>query len=331
MDDFIPSQQTLVTNSNNLSIVPVSERNIRAAFWCATWDDNNNNPILGKAIYTDRASFRFQHWTHVTQLQPGSDNSLTPHSRNLLLRECTGCPSATADTTVRTTNSFYFNQFPCRIQLQHNEVVKLPIRPRFTFKRDNIMEFNTSMNLIAADVRTCLRPHTNSSSTNSLTIHYDHGHVALSFNFDSLSTPITKDCRAQLKEIVDALNFNDILDLKRWTDIKDLTNRSQINWDATWGLFNYHISAKKSTTSFKHSTKVVFATKLLMDELPLQDKLVRRRPDLYKSHWKCALCNTEQESWSHLWRCSNLQTRIDSLIITTKEAYLSLLRTYVYM
>src|SRR5436305_9068422 len=66
-----------------------------------------------------------------------------------------------------------------------------------------------------------------------------------------------------------------------------------------------------------------------MDELPLQDKLVQRRPDLYKSHWKCTLCNTEQESWSHLWRCSNLQNRIVAILIVTKEAYLSLLRTYV--
>src|SRR5437762_13174309 len=66
-----------------------------------------------------------------------------------------------------------------------------------------------------------------------------------------------------------------------------------------------------------------------MDELPLQDKLVRWRPDLYKSHWKCALCNTEQESWSHLWHCPNLQNRINALLTTTKEAYLSLLRTYV--
>src|SRR5437763_12940865 len=98
MDDFIPSQQTLVTNLNNLSIVPVPERNIRAAFWCATWDDNNNNPILGKAIYTDRASVRVQHWTHVTQPQPGSDNSLAPRSRKLLLQQCTGCTSGTADT-----------------------------------------------------------------------------------------------------------------------------------------------------------------------------------------------------------------------------------------
>src|SRR2546430_2704745 len=66
-----------------------------------------------------------------------------------------------------------------------------------------------------------------------------------------------------------------------------------------------------------------------MDELPLQDKLVRRRPDLYKSHWKCALCDTEQESWSHLWRCPNLQNRIAAILMVTKEAYLSLLRTYV--
>ena len=66
-----------------------------------------------------------------------------------------------------------------------------------------------------------------------------------------------------------------------------------------------------------------------MNELPLQDRLVRRHLDLYKSHWKCALCNTEQESWSHLWRCSNLQNRIVAILIVTKEAYLSLLRTYV--
>ena len=133
----------------------------------------------------------------------------------------------------------------------------------------------------------------------------------------------------QLRKLVDAFNFNNILNLKRWTDIKDSSDRSHINWNATWGLFNYHALAKKSTTSFKHSTKVTFATKLLMNELPLQDKLVRWRPDLYKSHWKCTLCNTEQESWSHLWRCSNLQNRIVAILIVTKEAYLSLLRTYV--
>src|SRR5436190_23229856 len=56
-DDFIPSQRHSMTVSTNLSTVPVPERNIRAAFWCASWDDNNNSPTLGKAFYTDRASF----------------------------------------------------------------------------------------------------------------------------------------------------------------------------------------------------------------------------------------------------------------------------------
>src|SRR5256886_910587 len=191
------------------------------------------------------------------------------------------------------------------------------------------MEFNTSLNIVTADVRACLRPNTHSNSLNPHALQYDHGHIALSFISDSSSTPNTKSCRVQLKELVDALNFNDILDLKRWTNIKDLSDRSQINWDATWGLFNHHVSAKRTTTSFKHSNRVTFITKLLMDELPLQDKLVRRCPDLYKSHWKCALCNTKQESWSHLWRCPNLQNRIVAILTVTKEAYLSLLRTYV--
>ena len=95
------------------------------------------------------------------------------------------------------------------------------------------MEFNTSLNIVAADVRACLWPNTNSNSLSSQALQYDHGHVALSFISDSSSTPITKDCRVQLKELVDASNFNDILDLKRWTNIKDLSDRSQINWDAT--------------------------------------------------------------------------------------------------
>jgi hypothetical protein len=89
------------------------------------------------------------------------------------------------------------------------------------------------------------------------------------------------------------------------------------------------MDAPKTTTNFKHSIKVSFGTKLLMNELPLQDKLVRRHPDIYKSDWKCVLCNTEQESWSHLWRCPHLQPRIQSLLIATKAALRALLDTYI--
>src|SRR5436190_12665804 len=109
------------------------------------------------------------------------------------------------------------------------------------------MEFNTSLNVIAADIRACFQPNTNSTSLGPHMLRYDRGHVSLSFISDSSSTPIIKDCHVQLKELVDALNFNDILDLKRWTNIKDLSDRTHINWDATWGLFNHHVSAKKIT------------------------------------------------------------------------------------
>src|SRR5437764_14569923 len=40
---------------------------------------------------------------------------------------------------------------------------------------------------------------------------------------------------------------------------------------------------------------------------------------------KCILCNNKQELWSHIWKCSHLQTRIHSLITTTKEALLTLI------
>ena len=59
IDKYVPRQLISETASYSLTTVPVPERNIRAAFWCASWNDTDNSPILGKAIYTDQASFRF--------------------------------------------------------------------------------------------------------------------------------------------------------------------------------------------------------------------------------------------------------------------------------
>src|SRR4051812_2306854 len=56
-----------------------------------------------------------------------------------------------------------------------------------------------------------------------------------------------------------------------------------------------------------------------MDELPLQNKLVQRNPEVYKKDWKCMLCNQEQESWSHLWQCSHLLPRLTALQQATKK------------
>src|SRR3954471_24860042 len=66
-----------------------------------------------------------------------------------------------------------------------------------------------------------------------------------------------------------------------------------------------------------------------MEELPLLDKLVRRNPEVYKEEWKCILCDQEQESWSHIWRCPHLLNRLIALQQATKSSFEDLLSVTV--
>ena len=197
LDDFIPND---FSTQNQLSLpfnrVSVPERNIRAAFWCASWSSTNNAPILGKAFYTDRNSFRFQHWSPQLAIA-GPDRSLTPRSRQLTLTECPGCPLDNSSTdTTRSTNSHYFNQFPCRICLPHDEVVKLNVLPKKKFSRDLPMEFNTTLTNITSDINACFTISTEHTSfPQLLSSVFDHGKAQLSFasNGTTTLTTVTKD------------------------------------------------------------------------------------------------------------------------------------------
>jgi len=140
---------------------------------------------------------------------------------------------------------------------------------------------------------------------------------------------VNTDARFTVKNIFDAINFNTILHLKRWQDIKVLSDQSAIDWIATWALFGSHFNERKITTSFKHSSAISFRTKLLMEELPLLDKLVKRNPEVYKEEWKCMLCDQEQESWSHIWRCPHLLIRLIALQQATKRGFEDLLSVTV--
>src|SRR4051794_17432228 len=62
-----------------------------------------------------------------------------------------------------------------------------------------------------------------------------------------------------------------------------------------------------------------------MEELPLLDKLIRRNPEVYNEEWKCMLCDQEQESWFHIWRCSYLLNRLITLQQATKRSFEDLL------
>ena len=211
------------------------------------------------------------------------------------MTECPGCPLDNSSTdTTRSTNSHYFNQFPCRIRLPHDEVVKLNVLPKKKFSRDLPMEFNTTLTNITSDINACFTISTEHTSfPQLLSSVFDHGKAQLSFasiNTTTL-TAVTKDARSFTKDIFDAINFCDLLSLSRCSNIRVLNDQKLIDWPATWSLFGFHTNNNKSSTNFKHSSRIAFNSKMLMGELPLLDKLVRRRPDLYNSNWKCIMCN----------------------------------------
>jgi len=309
-----------------LQKAPVPRKESRAAYWCALWDNSSNSPIFGKAIYSSPSILRLQHWIPIYNTTIATQQSLTPTSRRLQLKECTGCYLNTDVIVSSNRNNGYFDQFPCRIPCQHNEAVKLTISSSPRFDRHLELAFNTTLAKLTSDIRSSFFPHT--INTSAMLTPFDRGTTQLALKHNDISYNIITDTRTAIKNIFDAVNFNGLLQLARWNNIKNLSDNSSIDWVRTWNFFGHHMNAKKTTTSYKHSIQVSFRTKLMMNELPLLNNLVRRHPDLYKQDWKCALCDQEQETWVHLWRCSHLTPRISALIQETKRGFKDLLSEF---
>src|SRR3990170_454224 len=306
-----------------LNRVDTPSRNYRPSFWCAKWNLKTYQPIIGKAIYTDTKSFKYQHWSLATSSHPNTTR-LTPGSQMLTLQRCSGCQLHN-DTNTRSSNH-YIHSFLCRIVTEHHNVIQLNVKTleRFDPSSDSAV-FNSTYNNVTSDIHASFTTTPTLSSPSSSLIpspsgdSFDDGQLSLSFIDNSSTRRINTQARAITKDIYDALNFNNLLDLSRWrNDITPFSDASDINWPATWDLFKFHTNHKKCSTSFKHSAKVTFATKLMLNELPLQDNLVKRRPDIYSSDIMCPLCDQEQESWDHLWTCSVLTPSLVTIRDATK-------------
>jgi hypothetical protein len=128
--------------------------------------------------------------------------------------------------------------------------------------------------------------------------------------------------RSLIKQIFSAYNFFSLLHLGRWKDILTFHQHKTINWNATWSTFNYHVNMSKTATSYAHSSRISFSTKLMLDELPLLAHLqTRRRPDLYQAEWNCILCHNDKETWSHIWSCPVLTPLLKTLLDNTKTSF----------
>src|SRR3954451_24942238 len=80
-----------------------------------------------------------------------------------------------------------------------------------------------------------------------------------------------------------ATSFEQLISLKRYEAIIPLHDRSKINWDCTFFVMQYDMMTSLHHTSFAQNRAFTWATKLLLNELPLLATLQRRRPDLYKA------------------------------------------------
>src|SRR2546423_7638906 len=123
--------------------------------------------------------------------------------------------------------------------------------------------------------------------------------------------------------------FERFITLNRFsTDILSFHNAGHIDWQASWSSLHYDSTLCKSHTSFKQNTALTFAIKLLLDELPLMAVLQIRKPDIYKNDWKCAICNQEKQTWTHLWSCAPLIDKIKKLCDDTKSFFLQELSSH---
>ncbi|CAB4444867.1 unnamed protein product [Rhizophagus irregularis] len=60
-------------------------------------------------------------------------------------------------------------------------------------------------------------------------------------------------------------------------------------------------------TNFTEHELNSFKVKIRTEELPTLDNLVKRKPHVYNSKWKCPICFKDKETYSHLWKCEHLE------------------------
>jgi ribonuclease HI len=84
----------------------------------------------------------------------------------------------------------------------------------------------------------------------------------------------------------------------------------QIDWTATFKWIKY--TEELTPTSQKQMSSLLFKIQNLNRSLPTLEWLKVRQPHIYGPTWSCCLCNTQMETWDHVYTCfKNSQTLSD--------------------
>jgi hypothetical protein len=328
---------SLLDSRNLLPTVDIPKTKRRVSYWCAMWDNIIDKPIYGRVVKNSpQDDIVIQHWIkNISPAPSSSSKSFTPKSKPLVLKECPGCPLHDHDTHQRNGHNHridrYLLQYPCLSFSSHERTLNLRHlqQSRYTREDDSVEShtLRTTEFQLIPQIKASLSA-TSPTSGHQLSTPIPNNNINpqeldLYFTHNSnsikVTTPNTRHC---LKSLFSAFNFSSLLNLDRWKDILTLHQHQSIDWTASWHAYNCHNGESKVSTTYKHSARVVFSTKLMLDELPLLSHLQSyRRPDLYKADWMCILCHNERETWSHLWTCSALRPFITTLIENTKQVF----------
>jgi hypothetical protein len=127
------------------------------------------------------------------------------------------------------------------------------------------------------------------------------------------TTIMEVDARGFIRNMQQAMFFEQILTLKRFTHILPLHDSKHINWECTLFCLQYDMLTPSQQTSFAQNCTSTWTTKLFLEELPLLATLQKRRPDLYQADWNCVSCGLAPETWPHLWNCPTISPKLTGL------------------
>jgi hypothetical protein len=283
-----PISTDLQDTRSPLNVMHIPNRKQLSSFWCATWDYINNQPIFGRTIYNTRSKVYIQHWI-IDPTPPSATASRTPSSRLIKLIECPGCNLHDLTTQESQDNrppSKKVLGIPCVFTELHRYVVSLKHlehgQSPYRYRRDDYDIRSTLYQLIPQIKLALVDRITDinlSSPPSPAPLGDEHINLGLFFTNGHTYQCIPKPhFRHFIKQLFSAANFAYMLQLNRWADISSFHDQRMINWDASWSAFHYHEDGLKITTSFNHSARVSFSSKLMLNELPLLSTLRTRKP-----------------------------------------------------
>ncbi|GBC00835.1 hypothetical protein RclHR1_03990012 [Rhizophagus clarus] len=117
-----------------------------------------------------------------------------------------------------------------------------------------------------------------------------------------------------IKDIKETQYIEQFLKLNRNRYFTSPSNLESFDWSLT---FRY-IKDKFDETSVFDFRFNFFKIKLHAKKLPTQDNLCKRSPSVYTSSWRCALCNTDLETYQHLWSYSAMQNTRAEIVHNSK-------------